>query len=124
MLKPMTVSQQFELSFVATDDKNRPADVEGGSVTWGSSDESVARVIGDPITGKALVVAQGPGTYKITATADADLGPDAVFIFGEETGTVTAGGQAVKLGLSQGEIVEQPPVVPPEPLPPLSAGRR
>ncbi len=103
----MTTSQMFQITPQFLDAKGKPAPVEAGSVTYGSSDLSVANVVADPGGLTAMVLAQGVGDYSISVNADADLGAGVVTISGANTGTITAN-QAVAVGFLAGPVQEQP----------------
>lgn len=102
----MTTSQQFSITPQFKTKSGKAATVDGVP-TYGSSDESVAKVVpaADGLT--ALVVAQGVGSYSISVSADADLGAGTRTINGSDTGDVTSA-EADTVGFSVGPVEEQP----------------
>jgi hypothetical protein len=91
------------------DAKGFPAAIQTGSVTFTSSDETVATVTQDTTNELGFTVtAQKPGVAQITATADADLGEGVSNITGF-FGVEVTGGTAIGFGnFTFGIPAEQP----------------
>lgn len=106
MFPTITTTQQFKVTPKVTNSKGRPASIDG-LLTWASSDESVAHLEVADDTLSATVVAQAPGSYSVTVSGDADLGPDVKTIVGQGTGSVVLG-EATNIGFDVGPIEEQP----------------
>jgi hypothetical protein len=102
----MTTTQEFTATINPTDVKGKPAPVDGEPV-WASSNEAVASVVPNPGGMSAIVVAQAPGEYVISVSADADMGAGITTITGQDTGTVSLG-QATSVGITAGPVTEQP----------------
>jgi uncharacterized protein YjdB len=102
----MTTTQEFTATINPTDAKGKPAPVDGEPV-WASSNEAVASVVPNPGGMSALIVAQAPGEYVVSVSADADLGAGITTITGQDTGTVSLG-QATSVGITAGPVTEQP----------------
>ena len=110
MFPTMTTTQQFTITPNVTNAAGKPAPVEGALV-YGSSDESVVKVVPAADSLTALVVAQGVGDYTVSVSGDADLGEGVTTIVGQASGTVTLG-QATSIGISAGPVEEQPAAPP------------
>lgn len=101
----LTDTQKVKVSVTPIDAKGAPAPVQ--SVTFVSSDETVASVSPDPNDPNgAIVVAGFPGVAQIQVTADADLGDSVANITGTLDITVV-GGQAVSLTITAGTPEQQ-----------------
>jgi len=102
----LTDTQQVGITVTAADKRGGKADVQ--SVTFASTDDSVASVNQDTVdTHKATVVAHVPGTITVNVSADADLGDGVRTITGSLDFTITGGGAAT-LAVNPGTPVEQP----------------
>lgn len=93
-----------------TDDRGRPATVDGVPV-WASSDETVVRATaaGDGMSAQIDTVA--PGTARITVSADADLGAGIVSITGVSEDinvSLAPPGQAAVVTLTLGVAADKP----------------
>lgn len=102
----ITVTQRFQPKLSGKDRLGKPANVQDGSETFSSADESIATVTKDA-DGKQWVNGQGQGKVVITGSADGDLTEGVRVITGSATLTVTQG-DAVDIGLDAGPIEEQP----------------
>lgn len=99
------------------DKKGNLVGAEGvhGAPVWASSDETVATVTAAADGLSAVVKGNAPGSGRVTATADADLGEGVKPIIGTLELTVTAGAASV-VEITAGPPEEQadvPPVEPP-----------
>jgi hypothetical protein len=76
MAQSRTISQDQKLRIRLNPktDKGKPSRVDG-TPTWESSDEAVVTAEPQDNGLSCIVVAQGPGTARVTVTADVDLGP-------------------------------------------------
>ena len=101
----MTDSQHVTLTAQPVDAKGFPAQVDGG-LSWASSDETVVTVTPAADGMSADISAVSPGTAKVTATGDADLGSGVTPIVGSEDFTITAGG-ATQFKMTVGNVTEQ-----------------
>ncbi len=88
----ITTDQHFAGVMLSITDKDgKPANVDGIPV-WASSDETVLRPAPNPDGMGGMIETVGPGTARITVTADADLGAGVSTITGvSEDVAVTPG---------------------------------
>lgn len=104
----ITTDQKFpNVVLSITDDKGRPASVDGVPV-WASSDETVLAVTASTDGMSAEVNTVAPGIARITVQADADLGAGVATITGvSEDVNVTSGNIASVMTLSLGTPVNK-----------------
>lgn len=110
MTAVLSDSQQVGVTYGnPVDKKGKPASVQTGSLTWKSSDATVATVTAgteSPIAG--TIVAGNPGVCEVWPVADADLGDGVRAIEGEKIAVQVTAGEAVGLGpATVGTPVEQ-----------------
>jgi hypothetical protein len=101
----ITASQKFTASIQPVDAKGNPAEVQSGTVQWSGPENLTITPSSDGLS--AEIAAKGPlGQGQVSVGADADLGEGVVTITGVLQVEVIAG-QAVSLGVSTSEPVEQ-----------------
>lgn len=111
-LPTMTVTQQYTITLKpktkpsAGFPQGKDATVDGDP-TWATSNDAVAQVVPNPGTLSCLIVAQGVGSYSISASVDADLGPGVTTLTFTDDGTATQG-TAASVGAEFSPVEEQP----------------
>jgi hypothetical protein len=105
----ITTDQYFQgVALTITDDRGRPAAVDGEPV-WASSDETVLSVVVAAGGMSADILSVAPGTARVTVSADADLGAGVQTITGvTEDINVTNGSVASVMTLTLGTPVDKP----------------
>ena len=107
MAVSLTTTQFVEGQVTPTDRKGNPASVEAGTVSYTSSDESIATVEEDPNDEtKFKIVAKGIGVAQVDFSADADLGEGVKTIAGFVAVEVLPA-EAVGFGVTLGTPQEQ-----------------
>lgn len=102
----MRDDQRVSLSISITDNKGKPASVDGVPV-WASSDETVITVMDAGVDGmSAVVTGVAPGTARVVVTADADLGTGVENLTGVLDFNIT-GGKAAAINVTAGTPEDQ-----------------
>lgn len=104
----MTDTQKSTITLRPVDKAGNPAPVQAGSVVWDDSEVKTVAGVTPSADGLSIdVVSAGPlGSGQLRVSADADLGDGVVTISDAIQITIVAG-QAVGLGLTASEPVEQ-----------------
>lgn len=107
MAVTLTEVQEVTGQVTPTNKKGNPAPVEAGSVSYSSSDESIAVVEEDPNDEtKFKIVAKGVGVAQVDVSADADLGEGVITVTGFVAVEVLPAG-ATGFGITLGTPTDQ-----------------